>query len=45
MDKLIEDAWHEGKPHYSGLIAQLMRMRGFKLEVMIQNGETTLKVI
>ena len=40
VDRLIgEETWREGKPTYSGTVAEILQGGGFKMKVMVRDGE------
>ena len=40
VDRLIGDeTWREGKPTYSGTVAEILQLGGFKMKVMVRDGE------
>ena len=45
VDRLMgEETWREGKPTYSGTVAEILQGGGFKVKVMVRNGETRPEV-
>ena len=45
VDRLVgEEHWEDGKPTYTGTVAQILALGSFKLKVMVRDGESRQEV-